>query len=87
MSQVGIVEYETDKALQSDSEIAGKCAALAGEAAVNSDADQVKQYCLKLHDYYIELTKFKAGSPHPAAYINPPAFSSFEATLQKFVVS
>lgn len=81
-----IVEYETDKALQSDSEIAHKCAALAGKAAVNSDTDQVKQYCLKLHDYYTELTRFNVGSPHPAANINPPAFSSFEVTLQKFVV-
>ena len=80
------VEYETDKALQSDSEIAGRCATLAGEAADNSDVDGVKQYCRTLHEYYADLVKFEAGSAHPAIDLNPPAFSSFEATLRKFVL-
>ena len=79
------VKYETDEALQSDADIAGKCAALAGEAAANGDADQVKQYCLTLQDYYAELSNFKTGSPHPAIKLNPPAFSSFNATLQRFL--
>jgi bacterioferritin (cytochrome b1) len=79
------VKYETSQALQSDADIAGKCAVLAEEAAANSDDDQIRQYCLTLQSYYAQLSSFNPGSSHPAININPPAFSSFNATLKRFL--
>ena len=78
------VEYDTDSSLELDAEIASRCAVMATEAAAGSRDEKVVRYCRDLESYYSALSKFKAGATHPAESTNPPAFSSFEATLRRF---
>jgi bacterioferritin (cytochrome b1) len=79
------ISYDAPEALESDAEIAGKCAQLAGNAAHDSADARIKKFCLSLNDYYTELSESDSNKPHPAINSNPPAFSSFSATLNKFV--
>lgn len=79
------VEYETEDALQADSELARDCGLLAAQAAAHCGVSEVKKYCRKVEGFYKELSEFAPGGEHPAKTTNPPAFRSFQATYRRYV--
>ena len=79
-----VVEYDSELSLQADAELANRCALLAGQAAGDGVTGKVGHFCRELKDYYIVLSEYAGRSVHPAESSNPPAFSSFEATLIRF---
>jgi bacterioferritin (cytochrome b1) len=72
-------------ALGFDRQLARRCA---DEAAAASDACRetaIAELCRGIADCTQRLSAWSSEQPHPAAGDNPPAFSSFEKTLTKYV--
>ena len=78
------LEDETTDAVHTDAALARRCAAEAAAAVDCGDAETTG-LCRPIADYYERLTGFAPGAEHPAAVSNPPAFRSFQATLDKFL--
>ena len=76
---------EPAEALDLDCQLAASCA---GEAALASDRIEeiaLAYLCRKISDRCLELSRWRPNQAHPATRSNPPAFSSFEATLRNKV--
>ena len=74
-------------ALELERELAKLCANEAAAAAAGCDQGAIADLCRRIADYCLELSRWSPGRAHPASNTNPAAFSSFEATLTKFVRS
>jgi len=76
-----------EEALNLDRHLAKLCSDEAATAAVECDQSTIADLSREIADYCLELSRWSPERPHPAANKNPVAFSSFEATLAKFVRS
>jgi bacterioferritin (cytochrome b1) len=72
-------------ALDFDRELAGDCAREAAEAAERCNDVALAELCRRVAAFSSQLSHWRPGETHPAAKDNPAAFSSFEATLRRFV--
>jgi bacterioferritin (cytochrome b1) len=76
-----------EETLDLDRRLAGLCADEAAAAAGGRDRNAVTDLCREIADYSRELSRWSPERAHPAAGTNPPAFSSFQATLTRVVHS
>ena len=75
------------EALDFDRQLAKRCADEAATASGSCEEAATAKMSRKIADYCLELSRWSPKQAHPAASNNPAAFSSFEATLTKFVRS
>lgn len=68
-----------------DRELAELCAQEAAKAAEGCAETAIAELCRKISDRCRELSHWEPGQTHPATRTNPPAFSSFEASLKNKV--
>ena len=68
-----------------DRQLAGRCAREAAEASDACNEIAIADLCRRIADYSLVLSSWRPGQKHPAANDNPAAFSSFEATLRRYV--
>ena len=80
------IQYQIAGILDSDIQLAHRCAAEATEAAVTCSDAEINTLCRQIADSYTRLVEFKPGATHSPSNLNPPAFQSFQATLQRFQV-
>ena len=73
------------EAFDLDRELAERCAEAAAMAAGRCEEIASADLCRKIADHCGELSRWSPGHAHPAAGTNPPAFSSFEASLKSKV--
>ncbi|MEE8273139.1 MAG: hypothetical protein V3R88_00485, partial [Alphaproteobacteria bacterium] len=81
------IAVEPAEALDFDRQLAERCADEAATASDSCEEAAIAKLCRKIADYCLELSRWSPKQAHPAASNNPAAFSSFEATLTKFVRS
>ena len=79
------VRYDPDAALDADLELAAACADAARDAAAQCRDAGIAGICAGIATACRELADWDRISAHPAERSNPPAFQSFDATLDKFV--
>ncbi len=81
------IAVEPVEALDFDRQLAKRCADEAATASGSCEEAANAKMCRKIAYYCLELSRWSPKQAHPAASNNPAAFSSFEATLTKFVRS
>ena len=81
------IALRREDALDLDRHLAKLCSDEAATAALGCDQSAIVDLCRKIAEYCLELSRWSPKRAHPAASTNPAAFSSFEATLTKFVRS
>ena len=74
-------------AAQSDRRLAAMVAEEATRAARELDRDALADLCRRIANYSFEQSRWLSGQEHPASRTNPPAFTSFEATLKRFDIA
>ena len=78
-------EDDPDAALDADLELAAACADAARDAAAQCRDAGIAGICAGIATACRELADWDRISAHPAERSNPPAFQSFDVTLDKFV--
>jgi hypothetical protein len=73
---------EPAEAFDLDCRLAASCADEAATASNRIEEIALANLCRKIADRCLELSRWRPGQVHPAASTNPPAFSSFEASLK-----
>lgn len=81
------IASEPAEALDFDRQLAKRCADEAATTSGSCEEAANAKMCRKIAGYCLELSRWSPKQAHPAASNNPAAFSSFEATLTKFVRS
>ncbi len=81
------IASEPAEALDFDRQLAKRCADEAATTSGSCGEAANAKMCRKIAGYCLELSRWSPKQAHPAASNNPAAFSSFEATLTKFVRS
>jgi bacterioferritin (cytochrome b1) len=79
------IASEPAAALDFDRQLAGRCAREAAEASDTCNEIAIAELCRRIADYSAQLSSWMPGQKHPASNNNPAAFSSFEATLRRYV--
>jgi bacterioferritin (cytochrome b1) len=72
-------------ALEFDRQAAERCASEAATASRTCHEPTLAELCRRISNYALELSAWSPKRTHPAATSNPAAFSSFKATLSKYV--
>ena len=79
------VRYDSDEALDADLELAAACATAAHDAAAHCRDAGIAGICTEIAAACTELSRWDRTTAHPAERTNPPAFQSFDMTLDRFV--
>ena len=81
------IASEPSDTIDFDRQLAKRCAEEAAAASGRCEETAIAKLCRKISDYCLELSRWRPKQAHPATGNNPAAFSSFEATLKKYVWS
>lgn len=81
------VSRQLDEAVAADGRLAGRVAERAAKTAQETEEAALAKLCRRIAEDCEEQARWVPGQPHPASQSNPPAFASFQATLERFDIA